>query len=88
MSYFKKQYIKYDEDVKTKLISVAASDMLKLLSLTGKILVLIEKYKAFLPPDIINDKELMSDLIELYEVSRDELILNDIIDIAELDEEH
>ena len=59
MSYFKKQYIKYDEDVKTKLISVAASDMLKL-----------------------------SDLIELYEVSRDELILNDIIDIAELDEEH
>ena len=30
----------------------------------------------------------MSDLIELYEVSRDELILNDIIDIAELDEEH
>ena len=88
MSYFKKQYIKYDEDVKTKLISVAASDMLKLLSLTGKILVLIEKYKAFLPHDIINDKELMSDLIELYEVSRDELILNDIIDIAELDEEH
>lgn len=88
MSYFKKQYIKYDEDVKTKLISVAASDMLKLLSLTGKILVLIEKYKNFLPPDIINDKELMSDLFELYEVSRDELILNDIIDIAELDEEH
>ena len=62
--------------------------MLKLLSLTGKILVLIEKYKNFLPPDIINDKELMSDLFELYEVSRDELILNDIIDIAELDEEH
>jgi len=88
MSYFKKQYIKYDEDVKTKLISVAASDMLKLLSVTGKILVLIEKYKSFLPPDIINDKELMSDLIELYEVSRDELILNDIIDVAELDEEH
>ena len=88
MSYFKKQYIKYDENVKTKLISVAASDMLKLLSVTGKILFLLEKYESFLPPDIINDKELMSDLIELYEVSRDELILNDIIDIAQLDEEH